>query len=250
MYTCSCGREFQSKQAYCSHHGFCKIANPEGAKKKIESLRGRKMPSHSPWNKGLTKDTDSRVSSMSQTLSDSMKSSPAVINHCRDMAVNRDRDTYKKQSVTRRQKFLSGELVPPVGAGRGKYSYLKYKANRILLRSTYEFIYALYLLYQGIEFEYESVVVPSITNYQYAKSFRSDFLIDNTIVEIKGYSSSKINHAKLAFEAAGYTYVIKYWEDLIPCYDYLKTKIDIDSILEKIRLGHDSKQYYEYEFLG
>ena len=246
MYECSCGRTFENKQSYSNHHSFCKISNPDGYKRRCDSLKGRKMPSS--WNKGLTKNSDERVKNMSNKISNSMKNNENVIERCREMASNRGKDSYIKQSATRRMKFLSGELKPPKGAGRGKYSYIKYNSNRILLRSTYEFIYALYLLYQGVEFEYESVIVPSVTDYKYAKSFRSDFLIGNTVIEIKGYYSSKVNHAKLAFEASGYSYEVKYWKDLSPCYEYLKSKIDIDDILCKIRDGHNSKNYYEHEF--
>lgn len=247
MYKCECGREFENKQAYCSHHGFCKVANPEGAKKRSESLRGRKMPT--PWNKGLTKYTDERVKDMSVRLSASMKDSESARSHLEEMTRNRTKASYEKMSRTRRDKFLSGELIPPVGAGRGKYSYLSYEGKRVLLRSTYEFIYALYLLYNDIEFEYESICVPAVTDYKYSRSFRSDFLIGNTVIEIKGYKSSKVLHAKAAFESAGYRYEVKYWEDLFPCYEYLKSKVDIDSILESIRKGHDSKNYYEYKFI-
>ena len=118
-----------------------------------------------------------------------------------------------------------------------------------MLRSTYEFIYALYLIYNHIEFEYETVRVQAVTDYKYTKTFLSDFKIGNRIIEVKGYHSSKINHAKQAFEATGYQYEVKFWKDLEPCYEYLKTKIDIDSILLKIKEGHNKKEYYEYKYI-
>lgn len=243
---CECGRVCETKQSYCSHHGKCKIANPEGWEHNRKSLVGRKMPPS--WNKGLTKETDNRLRQAGIKISQTLRTPGRDHSRIKESAQNRDPSCYKRQSETRKKKFMSGELTPPKGAGRGKYSYLTYNGKTIMLRSTYEFIYALYLLYNSIEFEYESVRVQTVTDYKYAKTFLSDFKIGNFIVEIKGYNSSKISHSKLAFEAAGYQYKVMFWKDLKPCYEYLKTKIDIDNILSKIKEGHDKKEYYEYKY--
>lgn len=240
---CECGKVCETKQSYCGHHEMCKVAHPELVNRDYSYLKGRHWTQKS-WIKGLTKETDPRVKKISETLSRDGRDTTKV----KEAAKNRDRSCYKKQSETRKRKFMSGELTPPIGAGRGKYSYITIGDRSILLRSTYEFIFALYLLYSGIEFEYETVRVPCVTDYKCQKTFLSDFKIGNKVVEIKGFYSSKIAHAKAAFEAAGYEYEIKYWKDIVPCYEYLKSKIDIDNIIESIRIGHDSKMYYEYKF--
>lgn len=244
MYECICGRSFSSSQSYNAHQGRCRLNRSSKGKPLVDTLNKNGLP----WNKGLTVESDPRVRAATDKMTISLRNSEKVKQHCTEMVSHRNNESYKKTSETRKKKFLTGELLPPKGAGRGKYSYIRYGDKRIMLRSTYEFIYALYLLYNDIRFEYETVIVPAITDYKYARSFRSDFLIGNKIVEIKGYSSSKVGHAKLAFEAAGYEYEVKYWEDLLPCYEYLRSKIDIDSIIKSIRSGHDSKEYYEYKY--
>lgn len=134
--------------------------------------------------------------------------------------------------------------------GRGKYSYLVYNNKKILLRSTYEFIFALYLLYKGIEFEYETVRAPAITKNNYAETFISDFLIitTNTIVEVKGVKSGKDVYTREAFIALGYNYEIKYLKDIKEYKKFLSTKLDINYILKLICIGHNTKNYYTYVF--
>lgn len=239
---CECGRVCTTKQGYCSHHGKCKVAHPE---KDFSYLKGRHW-TQTAWNLGLTKETDERVSKISKSL---LAQSDHLSKIQKETVKRRNPDQYSRQAETRKYKFSIGELNPPPRAGRGKYSYIVYNDNKIMLRSTYEFIYALYLLYHHIDFEYESVRVPAVTNYEYSRTFISDFKVGNKIIEIKGYHSSKVDHAKEAFESAGYEYEVKYKEDILPCYEYLKSTIDIDDILSKIVEGHNKKEYYVHKFI-
>lgn len=237
---CICGYKTKNLQAYSSHCGKCRTKHPDIS---FDYLKGRKFKIGTCWNKGLTKYNDQRLAKLSET----MKNSESVRSHCLEMTKNKSRESYIKQSETRISKFKNGELKPPVRAGRGKYSYIKYNEKEIMLRSTYEFIYALYLIMRGIEFEYEMVRVDNITEYSGCKTFLSDFKIGNKIIEIKGFYSSKVDYAKKSFEFAGYDYEVKYWNDLEPCYKFLKDHIDIDSIIDKIWKGHECKTYYVHE---
>lgn len=238
MYKCKCGKEFDKKQSYVAHCGHCRINLGYEPDDRFGDSRA--------WSKGKTKD-DPIYGDSIKKISDATISRNKVNNPLVNWNKNKPDKSLINQSETRKKKYLSGELIPAAGTGRGKYSYIKYDNKEIMLRSTYEFIYALYLLYNGVRFEYESVKVKSVTDKY--KSFISDFLIDNDIIEIKGYKSSKIFHAKKAFEHAGYRYKVITWTELSVCYNYLKSVVDIDDLLMKVISGHNSKNYFHYEFM-
>lgn len=145
-YICKCGRKFTNVQSYVAHCGHCK----DNLGKSPEDRFGESRS----WNKGLSKDTDDRVRIIAEKVkSDHLEHPEKYIGHLHT------EESKRKLSETMKARYASGELTPAPGVGRGKYSYLLYGDKRILLRSTYEFIYALYLLYQGIDFEYETVRV-------------------------------------------------------------------------------------------
>lgn len=243
---CECGRVCETKQSYCSHHGKCKVANPEGAAKSRAALLGRKMPSS--WNKGLTKETDVRVRDMAIKVSQSM-SSTRDLSKVRESAKLRDPEMYRRQSETRLKKFASGELTPPEGAGRGKYSRIVVGDKTYTLRSTYEFLVALYLNLNGIDFEYESVRVKNLfeDEYPYAKTFLSDFSYGDTVIEVKGHYSSKVKFCKESFEKAGYRYEVFGPKEIDSIKDFLKShEVDVDCLVDKIYEGHRTKEYFVY----
>lgn len=257
-YICKCGREFNKSQSYYAHLSHCKIYLGEDKLKKRKGY-------HTIYGEYICKcgkvfnNSSSYIGHTSHCLvhlgeerylENLEKNRQSMKIACEYAKTSHTEEVNKRQSETRKRKYASGELTPARGVGRGKYSYLTYDNKTIMLRSTYEFIYALYLVYNHIEFEYESIRVQTVTDYKYAKTFLSDFKIGNCIIEIKGYYSSKITHAKQAFESAGYQYKVIFWKDLKPCYEYLKTKVDIDNILLKIKEGHNKKEYYEYKYVS
>lgn len=152
-------------------------------------------------------------------------------------------------SISRKEGYASGTITPARGVGRGKYSYIITPTHKYMLRSTYEFIFALYLLkIEKVEFELEAIKVPAIRNNQYASTFLSDFSIGDTVVEVKGIASGKDYYIKESFEAAGYKFIELYGDSI----DKLKTKliendIDVDVLLKQIAAGHNSKNYFVYD---
>lgn len=120
----------------------------------------------------------------------------------------------QRMSKILKEGYASGRLKPNKGIGRGKYSYFTYKGKTHLLRSTYEFVYALYLADKGIDFEYEAIRVPAIRKNNYSSTFISDFSFDNTVVEVKGIKSSKDTILKDSFEAVGYKFIEIFIEDI------------------------------------
>ena len=77
-------------------------------------------------------------------------------------------------SKSRLEGYASGSITPAKGVGRGKYSYIKKNDKLYMLRSTYEFIYALYLIHNNIDFEVEAVRVPALRKNRYTNTFISD----------------------------------------------------------------------------
>lgn len=199
-------------------------------------------------NKGKTKYTCEHIRIQSEKLSKTWADHPEKNTGAYKPGVRQDDTVYKKQSDTRKSRYLSGELTPAFGVGRGKYSYIIYNGSKICLRSTYEFIYAIHLKLNNIPFTMESVRVKNVTEYKNRNSFISDFLINgNQIVEIKGIPSGKDKYARESFEAAGYQYIILYDSEIQKIKnDLIERGINIVDLIQSIVLGHESKNYLVY----
>ena len=250
-YTCKCGREFNKSQSYYAHLSHCKIYLGEDKVKKRKGYHtiygeyvckcGKAFSSSSSYI-GHTSHCIVHLGEK-RYLENLEKYRQSVKIACEHAKTSHTEEVNKRQSETRKRKYASGEISLAFGIGRGKYSFLRYKNQEYAFRSTYEFIYALYLLYNGIKFEYETIRV----TFE-GKTYFCDFKVNNEIIEIKGQTNADISKQKQAFESKGYKYRILYSEDIKLCYEYLKTVEDIDSILRKIREGNDNKDYFIYEF--
>lgn len=154
----------------------------------------------------------------------------------------------KRVSETLKARYASGKIKPARGVGRGKYSYIIHGNMKYMFRSTYEFVFALHLIVEHIQFEVEAIRVPAVTPNRYASTFISDFSIGNRVIEIKGIPSGKDKHEKAAFEAAGYIFEELYEADIKAISEDLISKgYDIPDLVEKITAGHNSKCYFEYK---
>lgn len=246
---------------------YCKFCNKECHSQnslKQHEVRCKENPDRRDWNKlqncarGIQKG-------------DTWKTNPTVAK-CRESLLRKYKKGYvspmkgapgaflgKKHSEETKQKigvsvsksriegYRNGTITPASGIGRGKYSYIVYKNNTYMLRSTYEFIFALYLIYNNIDFKVEAIRVPAVTENPYAKTFISDFSYDNKVIEVKGISSKKDFYIKEAFENAGYEFVELYEEDIQKCKQYLQDiGIDIDTLLEKVIIDSNNKEYFRY----
>ena len=238
QFQCKCGRGFTKSQSLYAHQARCQIYL--GERYDPSKHKGWNVGESRAWARGRTMHDPVYGESIRKSIESMRAANPKGM-----LGKHQSEESKRKQSETRKARYASGELTPAHGVGRGKYSYLLYGDKRILLRSTYEFIYALYLLYQGIDFEYETVRVTYLDH-----TYISDFLVDDTVIEIKGNYHADTSRPRKAFESAGYKYEVKFWEDISECYEYLKSKVDIDNLLESIRVGHDSREYYEYRYVG
>lgn len=201
------------------------------------------------WAKGLTKDTDSRLAKRSIASKEYYKTHPGtwVGRHHTEESKKKIGESVSKSRI---KGYAEGRISPAFGVGKGKYSSIIYKDKKYTFRSTYEFIYALYLLNKGIEFNYENIRVPSI-NPEYSKTFICDFNIGNKIIEIKGDDRlvGKQYAEKASFEAKGYEFIIYFAEDIAKFADELKDMgYDIDNLITKISEGHETRNYFVYEF--
>ena len=111
------------------------------------------------------------------------------------------------------------------GSGHGRSGYYK----GFWCDSTYELSYLIYCLDHNIgiirnkeEFKYE--FDGKIHKYI------PDFIVDDTLIEIKGYYSKLVNIKKES--VSGKKYKILYKDDLKECFDYIKKKYKVKNIIE------------------
>ena len=207
--------------------------------------------------KGQTKETSSIVAKSAASLKKAYASGKKIswTKGKRGTFLGKHHTEYSKQqisehvSISRKKGYANGTITPAPGVGRGKYSYIVTPMHQYMLRSTYEFIFALYLLkIEHVEFELEAIRVPAIRNNQYANTFLSDFSVENTVIEIKGISSGKDYYIKESFEAAGYTFVELYHDTVEKMKNKLvENGIDMDKLLKLIVEGHNSRNYFVYD---
>lgn len=245
-----CGKECHNLNSLRQHEIRCK-SNPE--RKAFNSLANY---SHNNF-KGQTKETNEviakQAAKLKQLYDDGILTSPSKGKPGTFLGRKHSEESKRligeHVSKSRKEGYACGRIIPAEGVGRGKYSYILTPTHKYMLRSTYEFIFALYLIHiEKVTFEMEAIKVPAIRLNSYAETFLSDFSVGNTVVEIKGIPSGKDYYIRESFEAAGYDFV-ELFEDSI---NNLKLKlieanIDIDGLLKQVVEGHNSKEYFVYD---
>ena len=73
-----------------------------------------------------------------------------------------------------------------------------------MLRSTYEFIFAIWLFLNNKPINVEQIRVNAYRKNKYSNTFISDFNVDNKVYEIKGIPSGKDVYIRESFEKAGF----------------------------------------------
>ena len=241
-----CGKECKNLNSLRNHERLCRL-NPDKQVSPFtvynESIRRGEIKH---WAKGETAETNSSIAKMVISRRKTRATRTYGGWHHSDET---KRKIGEASSKNLSEGYASGRLSSPVGVGRGKYSYFVFNGKKHLLRSTWEFLYALYLATQGIDFETESIRVPAITENKYAKTFISDFSYGNKVVEIKGIKSDKDIYLKESFEAAGYEFIELFEKDInIIKKSLTSSGYDIDILLESIKKGSNSKNYFVYTY--
>jgi hypothetical protein len=136
------------------------------------------------------------------------------------------------ESLSKALKGISGGYRK--GSGRSNPGYYK----GIYCGSSYELIWVIYCLDNNIDFKRfdGSIKGDGITYFP-------DFIIGNTIVEIKGYHTDYVDQkTKLAIDN-GYNIVVKYKKDLEKEFEWVKNNYHYNNVIE---LYDDYKPKYEY----
>ena len=186
------------------------------------SFSGRTLPLV-PWNKGLTKETDSRLLKLSESISNNLKNNPKVTGK----ASTPEKEEIRKQKISESMKKnpLSGGLRK--GSGRGKKGWYKgYWCD-----SSWELAWVIYNLEHNIKFERNHVGY----DYEYKDKIRKyhpDFIIDNTYYEIKGRRSFEKmdDENKEKIRQFKNNLVVLYSKDMKPYLEYTIKKYGKDYV--------------------
>ena len=210
-----CGKECKNKNSLAQHEIRCKY-NPNRIK---VTLKGNPTKGRIPWNKGLTKATDSRVKRGAERLSVTMTG----LSTGKASTPEKERLRREKISKWAKESHL-GELIE--GSGRGKKG--KYKGY--YCDSTYELVYIIYNLDNNIPFKrckrsYHYTY--NDNNYKYYPDFELD---DGSLVEIKGYHTPQVD-AKLNAVTDRKIKVL-YYDDLQYAFNWVKNNYSYNSLTD------------------
>lgn len=161
-YICKfCSKECKNANSHRNHERLCP-SNPE--RNYISHTIG-----HKAWNKGLTKETDDRVSKIAKTQSVkySGKNSPWYGKH------------HSMETIKKMQESCGGYRQ---GSGYGKSGWYK----GYFCDSSWELAYVIYNLEHGIKFERNREKFKYIFEGK-EYNYLPDFIVDGKYVEVKGY---------------------------------------------------------------
>lgn len=197
-YICTyCGKSCKNDNSHRNHERLCPH-NPN-----------RHYVSHTigatPWNKGLTKDTDIRVKSYS------------------DKHLHNTFWLGKHHSLETRIKLAKYGGYRH-GSGHGKHGVYKgYKCD-----SSWELAYVIYNIEHGITFERNSERFRYQVNDKW-HYYIPDFICDGKYIEIKGYIN-EMWKAKVEQFPKDKTLVVLYEDDMKPYLEYVVNKYGKDFI--------------------
>lgn len=164
------------------------------------------------WNKGLTKQTDSRLKKSGETYSQRIKSGD-IIPHMKGKN--------HKQSTIDKLKVNSGGYRE--GSGRGKKGYyMGYRCD-----STWELAWIIYNLDNGNEFDRNNEGFQYEYNGSTHKYYPDFILPDNTYIEIKGIMDDKNIHKIQSFQGK---LIVLTKKDIEPIIKIIKTKYNINDL--------------------
>lgn len=232
---CSYGCEKEAKYFFGTGKGCCeKSPNscPGKRKKDSEKKKGKFLgkpywkfnPDYKPWNKGLTKDNDIRITNMAKKVSKTLKDNPKV--NGRASTPEKEKNRKLKISETMKKNQLAGGLRK--GSGRGKKGWYK----GFWCDSSWELAWVIYNLEHNIIFERNN------TGFEYEyknkkKKYYPDFIINNTYYEIKGRRcyADMDSENKEKIKNFKFNLVVLYSNDIKPYLDYVIKKYGKDYII-------------------
>lgn len=201
-----CKKEFSNAGGLSTHQPYCKL-NP-GRIQKINSPNAHAKKGSIGWSRGLTKDSDSRISSRPNQQG---KRFGASLNGHTEI-------TKSKLSNIAKERKLGGYVQ---GSGRGKKGWYR----GYFCDSSWELAYVVYCLDHNID------IKRNTEKRQYVwqgiiKNYIPDFLVQGVLIEIKGYKTDQWME-KLK---ANPDVQVLYEEDLKPMLEYVKIKYGKDFV--------------------
>lgn len=236
VYRCDCGREFTNKQSYAAHCSHCEVKR---GRKDIGrgSNIGDYIKSHPEFAEEI-------CAKAGRVLWDNIRS--GITPHPTKGKKKSDKSR-RKQSETRKEKYLSGELTPAKGVGRGKGSYFR----DIFLRSTYEAIFVIYLELMGISYSYETKRLQDESGSTHISDFFSNDL--NRVFEVKGVvNDDEIILEKNLYESSEYDeYVLVDPDTINKIKDLLLSEgVEINDLIHNIYMKRSNKDYLHWDFIN
>lgn len=271
MFKCICGKEFLSSRSLARHKQWCKLVIGESKyNEKVNKISGS---GNSFYGKHHTEETKSHLSQVhtGKVLSDITKlriSTSNIGKHTisyenrlkinesiKGRVSNMKGKTHSDESKRKISESLKGRVIPEstkkklskrmtgsnnpmygippsVNSKFGNFSYY----SNYTFRSSYEAIFAIWLLYNKINFEYESVKLKYIDEN---RTYTPDFYLpdDNLLIEIKGYYNSKLLLSEMLVLANGYNFqsivggqIWKYYNELIDA------SVNIDELYDALKI--------------
>lgn len=219
LYCKWCDKGCKSRNSLLNHERLCK-SNPNRA-----TANGFKpghpgyMKGKDPWNKGLTKDSSTKLAEISE------KVSLAMTGKSTGVASTPEKEALRRKKLSEYAKLngLGGYIH---GSGRGKKG--RYKG--FFCDSTYELVYIIYNLDNDIEFKR----CDRVYTYEYEgilHYYHPDFeLGDGSLVEIKGYHTPLVD-AKIA-SVTDRPIKILYEDDLDYAFNWVREKYQYDALTD------------------
>lgn len=209
-----CNKLCHNQNSLRNHERLCKL-NPDrklstawhSPEAKQKAKQSRELTG--VWNKGLTKETDSRLAEASKKISAKMKGNTTGL----ASTPEQERERRAKLSSYAKEHNFGGRVQ---GSGRGKKGWYK----GFFCDSTYELVYVIYNLDNNVPFSR----CKRTYTYQYDGKYHQyypDFeLPDGTIVETKGYHNAVVD-AKVA-SVTDRAVKLLYESDLQYAFDWVK----------------------------
>lgn len=236
MYNCKyCGKECKNANSLRNHERNCHYRpdyNPEAYKccfcdrtfsrlphlhnheSKCKNNPGRISGNYKSWNKGLTKETNETIKRCAEEISNRISNGQAV--GCFGLRGTDNPSTRPEVKAKVSKTMLGNHNNDPSKTGRGKKGWYK----GFFCSSTYELAFIIYCLDKGIQVKKCSYVY----DYEYEgkkHKYYPDFIVNNTIIEIKGFYTDKVRVKTESVKDR--PIVVLYKKDLIEVFEYIES---------------------------
>jgi hypothetical protein len=204
-----CQKTFSNTGGLGAHHPYCK-SNPARVKR-FRSVHAGAKKGNIPWNTGLSKETSERVRNQGKRLAERYANGSLKYH-----SHPHSEETKKRLSEVAKSRKLGGYVR---GSGRGKKGWYK----GFFCDSSWELAYVIYCLEHNIDIKRNT----ERRSYQWGgktKNYIPDFLVNNILIEFKGYKTAQW----LAKLEANPDITVLYEKDLKPILGYVIQKYGKD----------------------